>query len=194
MDLQELDRLLDGFYSGKSSPEEEERLIDILFSEHIPEKYAPDRSIFQVIRNGRMIPEPSEDLDSRLRKRLDLEERNVIWRSRSRRLYLAVAVAASLLIAFSSYLIVRSDNKVGLTLAETEMVTQKMFTTINTVSTGFREGKSAISAISHISAAEMYLSAIPGAGAAAMEGLSALDYFNLSLNELIVTGENDKDK
>ena len=190
MNLQELERLLERFYSGKSSPEEEERLTDILCAGDIPEKYLPDRNIFLVIRNSREIPEPLADLDYRLRKRLDLEERNVIRHKRSRKLYLAIAAVASLLIAFSSYLIVRSDNKVSLTLAETEMVTQKAFNTINTVSIGLWGGKSAISGISHIAVAEKHLTEMHEAGTAVKKTLSALDHFNVSLNELIVTDDS----
>lgn len=191
MNLQELERLLERFYLGQSSPGEEERLTDILCREDIPEKYLPDRDIFLVIRNGREIPEPSADLDNHLRERLDLAERNVINRNRSRRFYLAVTAVASLLIAFSSYLILRSYSKSSLTLAETEMVTQRAFNTINTVSVGLREGKSAMSGISHIAVTEKYLSAIPEAGSAARKSLSQLDYFNFSLNELIVEDNSE---
>ncbi|MCA1757453.1 MAG: hypothetical protein LC649_08355 [Bacteroidales bacterium] len=193
MNTKELDRLLDLFYSGNASSVEEKRLSDLLSRDDIPDEYHPDRDFILTIKRGEEIPEPSGDMEFRIRERIGIEERRDIWRTRSKRLYVWVAAAASLLIAFSSYLIVRSGGDSNLTLAETEMVSQRAFSTINAVSAGMSEGKSAILPISHISEAERHLSVMKVAGNSAMDGLSQLNYMKISLDDIINQGD-DKTK
>lgn len=189
----ELERLLELFYSGNSSSEEEGRLTDMIARDDVPEEYHPDRDFILAIKGEDEIPEPSEDMELRIRERIGLEGRKDVWRNRSRKLYISVAAAASLLIAFSSYLIVTSDHE-NLTLAEAELVSQRAFSTINAVSAGLREGKSAISPISHISEAEKHFSEMQVAGNSAMEELSRFNYLKLSLNDIISQGDGVNDK
>jgi hypothetical protein len=194
MNIKELDRLLELFYSGNSSPEEEERLITMLARDDVPGEYYPDRDFILTIKGEDEIPQPSEELEFRIRERIGLEERRDVWRNRSKRLYIWIAAAASLLIAFSSYLIVSSDGDSNLTMAEAELVSQRAFSTINAVTSGLKEGKSAIKPISHISEAEKHFSEMQVAGKSAMEELSQFNYLKMSLNDIINQGDDLEEK
>ena len=194
MNRKELERLLELFYAGNSSSEEEGRLINMLARDDVPEEYGPDRDFILTIKGEDDIPQPSEDMEFRIRERIGLEARRDVWRNRSKRLYVWIAAAASLLIAFSSYLIVRSDADSNLTIAEAELVSERAFNTINAVSAGLKEGKVAISPISHISEAEKHFSEMQVAGNSAMEELSRFNYLKLSLNDIINQGEGVKEK
>ena len=105
MNLQELDRLLEKYYSGNSSADEEIRLLDLMASESLPDEYNNDRKLLLGMISNDRIPEPDSGFESRIMSRIDESELKGKIVTIKRRLYSIVAVAASLLIVISSYFI-----------------------------------------------------------------------------------------
>jgi len=109
MNPEELNRLLDKYYSGRSSEEEEKLLCDYFGGDTIHEGYEAEHEIFAYYRSARNVPEPSVDFEARIMAGLDgaeiIEEKFLIRRY----LYPLVGAAASILILFGSYFFLSRD-------------------------------------------------------------------------------------
>ena len=63
--IKEIRKLLDRFYLGETSMEEEKLLLDYFSSPSIPEELMPDRDLFRALGNARdSVPVP-EDLNQK---------------------------------------------------------------------------------------------------------------------------------
>jgi hypothetical protein len=103
MNTKELNRLLERYYSGESTVDEELILRDFFSGEDIPEGYEAEREIFAYYASAAEMPEPSADLEERIIAAAETEIR-VRRPSVSRFLYPAIGIAASILVAAGAYL------------------------------------------------------------------------------------------
>ena len=111
MNEEELKRLIEKYYNGESTEEEESSLRDYFRKNNIPEGYEAEKVIFGYFDESTEVPEPSIDFEARILAGIDASESK--RRSRTMKKYLLpiLSAAAGLLILGGSYFyfIVRAE-------------------------------------------------------------------------------------
>jgi hypothetical protein len=103
MNADRLNRLLDKYYSGGSSSEEELELFKYFSGDNIPEGFEAEREIFGYYKEQGSIPEPSKNFEDRILFAIDtsIKKQNSIKYRNS--LVAVLSAAAGLLLLFGSY-------------------------------------------------------------------------------------------
>jgi hypothetical protein len=103
MKKQELDQLLEKYYKGESTEEEESALSDFFCSNEVPEGYETEKAIFGFHKSSLNIPEPSADFGKRIIEGID-----EIEKSRPKKLFRLIipliSAAAGILIIAGTWL------------------------------------------------------------------------------------------
>jgi hypothetical protein len=103
MKEKDLERLIEKYYKGTSTEEEEMRLRGYFRNHEIPGGYEAEKAIFRYYEEEINIPEPSPDFESRIISGIDSSDRSSL-RHRFRRYILpSMSAAASVLILVASY-------------------------------------------------------------------------------------------
>lgn len=103
MNEEELKRLLEKYYKGESTYEEELRLRNFFSGENIPEGYDTERIIFSHYITFADIPAPSHDFESRILAGIATSENAQISVKIRRYILPILSAAAGLLILAGSY-------------------------------------------------------------------------------------------
>ena len=103
MKEEELKRLIEKYYNGETTGEEELALRDFFSKNNVPDGYEAEKEIFSYYDSSQEIPEPSIDFEARILAGIDASERNAVSQ-RIRRYFLPLlSAAAGLLILSGSY-------------------------------------------------------------------------------------------
>jgi hypothetical protein len=103
MKKERLDRLLERYFNGETTGEEE-RELRVFFNENkIPEGYETEKALFSYYFNEAKVPEPASDFESRIMTAIDQSD-EIQSPGKSRRLILTVlSTAAGIIIMAGSY-------------------------------------------------------------------------------------------
>jgi hypothetical protein len=103
MNEEELKRLIEKYYNGESTEEEESSLRDYFRNDNIPEGYEAEKLIFSYYNESDGVPEPSLDFESRILAGIDASEKERGSRKMKKYLLPLLSTAAGLLILAGSY-------------------------------------------------------------------------------------------
>jgi len=103
MNEEELKRLIDKYYNGKSTEEEESTLRDFFRKNNIPEGYEAEKLIFSYYTETAEVPEPSIDFEARILAGIDASEMKRGLGKMKKYLLPLLSAAAGLLILAGSY-------------------------------------------------------------------------------------------
>jgi hypothetical protein len=103
MKEEELKRLVEKYYDGESTAEEEKTLRDFFRNNNVPAGYEAEKEIFGYYAGSEDIPEPSIDFEARILASLDASER-IEGSGKTKRLIISLmSAAAGLLLLAGSY-------------------------------------------------------------------------------------------
>lgn len=193
MNLQELDKLIQKYYQGITSEDEEERLFKVLSTEELPDGYSEDLAMLKVLAgSNKDIPEPDSGFESRIMEAIDRADSDSKVISLKRKIYSAVAVAATLLIMISSFLIVRSNAEPKDTFDDPVLAYNATIEVLSRVSETMNTGSDVISELSVISSTENNLSMLSQPARMISKKMEALKYIEQSMDILdMSSGKND---
>jgi hypothetical protein len=103
MKEEDLKRLVDRYYNGECSDEEERTLRDFFRSSTVPQGYEAEKEIFSYYNESEVIPEPSVDFEARLMAGIDASIIFVESKKKYRNLITIMSAAAGLLLLAGSY-------------------------------------------------------------------------------------------
>ena len=103
MKEEDLKRLIDRYYSGESTEEEEIALRDYFRKENIPEGYEAEKVIFGFYSESEDIPEPSIGFEARILAGIDASDRQSASLKLKKYLLPLISTAAGLLLLAGSY-------------------------------------------------------------------------------------------
>ena len=103
MNAEELNRLIEKYYNGESTEEEERTLRDHFKNNDIPEGYEAEKVIFGYYTAAGEVPEPSEDFEARIMLRIDATDSKSRSRKFRRFILPYLSAAAGLLILAGSW-------------------------------------------------------------------------------------------
>ena len=104
MNTDEVKKLLEKYYEGDSSVDEELILKEFFSRDNMPEELEAEKDIFCYFLQSSGMPLPSEGFKDRIISAVDDEEIQVKYPGRKRILRIVAGIAASLLIIAGSYL------------------------------------------------------------------------------------------
>ena len=99
--IAEIRKLLDRFYTGETTLEEEQILQDYFSSTSIPEELMPDRDLFRTLGTSDSVVVP-EDLNQKILDVIDQQEKKVV-RTRRISVFSLSGLAAGLLVVIALY-------------------------------------------------------------------------------------------
>jgi hypothetical protein len=188
MNLQELDRILEKYYEGSSSEEEERLLFDALKDDNLPDKYIIDRQMAGISSYDSFIPEPDSGFESRIMQAIDDNEQDTRVRSLKRRVYSVVSVAATILIVISSWFILQDKNGMKDSYDDPVLAYNATIGILQQVSSTMNTGNKAIAKLNHIDSARENLKRISEPSRLLTREMEALKYIEKSIS-LLETGK-----
>lgn len=192
MNLQELDKLIQKYYQGISNEDEEERLLKILSSEELPPEYSDDLAMLKLMFEGdEDIPEPDSGFEARIMEAIDKADTGAGIISLKRKIYMAVSVAATLLIVISSYFIVSNNTQPADTFDDPVLAYNATIQVLSRVGETLNTGSDVISELSVISVAEDNLTRISQPARIISNKMESLKYIEKSMDILDMGSVNN---
>lgn len=119
METKYIEILLDKFYAGESTIEEEKQIAEFLFRDNLPEKFLPDRKVFEVL-NENDVELPSDSV-----RKIESLINSFADKTSTRKLkiknikYWSVGIAASLALMFTINMFQKSNQAEETLLVDT---------------------------------------------------------------------------
>ncbi len=185
MNRQELDRLLELYYDGKSSDKEEQDLIAMVRDSNLPEEYYSERDMLLTL-SGKAdeIPEPDNGFESRIMQAIDDSEQSARITSLKRRVYTAVSIAASFLILISSVFILNRNSAPADTFDDPLMAYNATVDLLQQVSSTLNSGSEAIGDLALIAETRDKINMLSAPAIKASKDMESLKYLEKSLSIL----------
>ncbi len=111
MNAKQLNSLLEKYYSGESTEEEESALREYFSGDNIPEGFEAEKEIFSFYKSEADIPGPSFNFGEKIMAGIDASEDRGFTMNYRRYLMPMLGAAASILILAGSYFFLSQNNK-----------------------------------------------------------------------------------
>jgi hypothetical protein len=98
MKKQDLDQLLEKYYKGESTEQDESILSAFFNSNDVPDGYEAEKAIFGFYRSAADMPEPSSDFEKRIIESINETEKRIIFKKLSSTIFPLLSAAAAILI------------------------------------------------------------------------------------------------
>lgn len=108
--IDEIRRILERFYRGETTLDEEKMLHGYFSSTAVPEEFIPDRDLFRSFGTGSESVEVPDDLNQKIIASIDQVERKAV-RTRRISMFSLSGLAAGLLVMIAVYLFYIRDDK-----------------------------------------------------------------------------------
>jgi hypothetical protein len=150
MNSEEIKRLLEKYYDGATSSEEELLLKKFFSGETVPPDLSIDREIFRYYLQMTQIPEPSTDFEERIISVINREDDNIAGFKR-RRLFVTISgIAAALLILAGSYFFFTNRSEPHDTYSDPEVAYAETMKILYNVSAHLNHGTQALGQINSL--------------------------------------------
>jgi hypothetical protein len=144
MKEEELNILLNRYYSGESSAEEERILKEFFQGENVPVEYEAEKEIFYQYSLSVSIPEPSADFEERIIAGIDELEKNRKSLIIRRIVLYSLSTAAGLIIVAGSYFFLNSNREPKDTFSDPKIAYAETMKILMKVSEQLNQGNQAL--------------------------------------------------
>lgn len=183
MNIQEIYTLLDRYYNGESS-DEEERVLRKYFSEGtVPPDLESEKEIFDHFSARGVAPAPSPDFEKRIISEIDKAGRADPAFIIKRRLYTVISSAAAILLLLGSYFILAERSRPSDTFSDPALAYAETIKILYNVSATLNGGIDALEPVIKLeSAAAKSMGTISRSTGMIGSNLRSLDYFQKAIN------------
>jgi hypothetical protein len=150
MNVEELNRLLEKYYKGESTEEEEKTLREYFKENNVTEGYEAEKDIFGYFRTDREVPEPSFDFEARILAGIDASDSKRGSQKIRKYVLLSLSAAAGLLVLAGSYFFLVSRTEPGDTFTNPEIAYAETMKILIDVSSQLNHGAQALEPVSKI--------------------------------------------
>ncbi len=150
MNEEELNRLIEKYYKGNSTEEEEDVLREYFRRSDVPEGYEAEKAIFSFYTESADFVEPSADFEARIIGEIDAAERKTGSNGIKRYLPL-MSAAAGLLILVGSYFFFTSKTESSDTYKDPQIAYAETIKILRDVSVKLNRGSQALEPVGKIS-------------------------------------------
>lgn len=145
MRKEEIEILLNRYYEGTSTPEEEAVLKTYFTSPDVPEGYEAEKAIFNYFNTD--VPEPSADFAQHISKGID----DVSKRRVRKIIYSVSAAAAMIILLISLVFVINSLNKTKDTFDDPQIAYAETMKILYSISAQLNKGREALEPVSKMS-------------------------------------------
>lgn len=179
----EIRKMLERFYRGETSLEEERMLLDYFTSTTVPEELIPDKELFQSFDDGADSVEVPPDLNQKILASIDQAERKET-RTRRISLFSLSGLAAGLLVMIAVYLFyIRTDRSPFI-------ASNQMVDTYEDPMMAYEEAKKALTYVSDkLNTGTSELEQVKQVSKVATDPLKSLSKINKGSKELSLLGQ-----
>ncbi len=190
MKKEEIDILLNRYYEGLSTDEEERTLKDFFSGNDLPEGYETEKALFKYFFHSANIPSPSADFEERIISSLD-DTAPAIRKSYRKILITVSGIAAGMIILIGSWFIFSSQGSED-TFNDPEIAYAETLKILYGVSTKLNEGASALEPVSGLNPGEIKgLDVLSRSAETIEKNLGSLGYFDKVIS---ITNLSDEKK
>ncbi len=150
MNSEEIKLLLERYYEGDSTNEEEQLLKDFFSQADIPEDLYCERDIFRYYLQSVVIPEPASDLENRIISALDSLDQKSESLKRRRIFGILTGIAAGILILTGTYFIFVQKSEPRDTYSDPEIAYAETMRILYDVSGRLNHGTKALEQIGEL--------------------------------------------
>ena len=186
-----LNELLEKYYAGSSSADEERMMRELLAYEDLPQEFYDDRMLIAGLFGSEEIPEPSSDLNDRVMSAIDESEQNINIVSGQRRLFSIISAAATVVIIIGLWFLLGDKNRFRDTYSDPQLAYNETVEILNRVSTNLNKGRDQLEELSLINRTKSRLNIIPESRDAVADELKALKYIDNSIQMLGLDQNNN---
>jgi len=152
MNEDELNRLLEKYYNGDSTEEEEKVLRDYFKENSIPEGYEAEKVIFGYYSSSADVPEPSSGFEARILAGIDAADSKGENNKFRKHILPYLSIAAGLLILTGSYFFFVQRSEPGDTFTDPEIAYAETMKILLDVSSKLNHGANALQPVGKINA------------------------------------------
>ena len=183
MKEEDLKRLIDRYYSGESTEEEEIALRDYFRKENIPEGYEAEKVIFGFYSEYEDIPEPSIGFEARILAGIDASDRQSASLKLKKYLLPLISTAAGLLLLAGSYFFFVSRDEPRDTFKDPAMAYAETIKILSEVSLQLNRGAQVLEPIGKMNeVTKKSFETINKSTRMVQKNLKSLDYLKNSYN------------
>jgi hypothetical protein len=191
----ELNRLLEKYYNGESTEEEERTLKDFFTNSDSLKGYETEKKIFGFFNEESNIPELSPDFEKKLLGEIDSYERTTKLFTKKRFIYSVFSAAAALLFAVSSYFFLFNKEKNVDTYSDPKIAYNETVRILFTISSQLNRGNKALKPIGKMhTISDNCIKTINKPTAIAEKKLKNLNHLQDALNLVKASNEETKSK
>lgn len=181
--LDEIRRMLDRFYQGQTTLEEEKILEEYFSSTTVPEEFIPDKDLFQSFKEGDNSVFVPTDLNQKIVASIDQVERKAT-RTRRISVFSLSGLAAGLIIMIAVYLFYIRTDRPSL------LATNQMVDTYEDPMDAYEEAKRTLAYVStKLNSGTSELEHVRKVSKTAADPLKSLSKINKGSKELILLGK-----
>lgn len=190
MKKEELDILIEKYYSGTATEEEEMLLRTFFLSAEVPPGYETEADIFRYMKETSSVPEPSADLDSRIIFALGKSRNNNKFTLVRKKYYTLSGIAAGILIIIASWFFLERINEPSDTFDDPELAYAAAINILYEVSGRMNQGLQTIEPVTRMKAGQLskigeFEKTVDLAG----RELRSLDHLNRVIEMTVNSGE-----
>jgi hypothetical protein len=184
MNAPEISRLLEKYYNGQSSEEEELILRDYFQGENIPDEYSAEKEIFQHYNQPVIYTEPSEGFAQKIISAIDSEEaKEKSFRFTRRGIMTFSGIAAGLLMMVGAYFFFNAYNEPKDTFASPDIAYAEAVKILYEVSSQINHGTDQLNNIRKMDdVTAKSFAALNRSTAIIDKNLKNLNYFEQAIN------------
>jgi hypothetical protein len=150
MKKEDLNILLNKYYNGDSSEEEERLLKEFFQGDNVPVEFETEKEIFRIYSNEGDIPEPSAGFEDRIIAGIDDSEKNSKSSQLRRFIMYSLSTAAGLIIVAGSYFYLNSSREPVDTFSDPKIAYAETMKILLNVSTRLNEGNKVLEPLGKI--------------------------------------------
>jgi hypothetical protein len=183
MKTTEIRRLLEKYYNGQSSEEEELQLRSYFEAENIPAGYEAEKAMFRFFSENASVPLPSSEFENNIISAVDAAEKKIFIPVYKSRILVYSGIAACLLLLFGSYIFFIYNKRPRDTFSDPEIAYAETVKILFGVSSTFNHGTRQLDRVRKLEdAAVRGFAAINNSSRIIDNNLKNLDYFQQAIN------------
>ncbi|MGD0341320.1 MAG: hypothetical protein ABSA76_06405 [Bacteroidales bacterium] len=174
-----LKKLLEKYYNGDTSLEEEQSLKEYFSGKDIMPGYEAEKEIFRLFSSSGEVPAAGDELETRIKNAIDHLEESHPVRTPSIRRYAFASLAAGLLILAASYFMLRHHAEPKDTFSDPRLAYAETMKILNEVSLKLNKGTDALEPVRKIArAAQSGLGTVSKSASVITENLKPIRMIN----------------
>jgi hypothetical protein len=195
MKEEELKRLIERYYSGESTEEEERSLRDYFRRNDVPKGYEAEKTIFGFYDESETVPEPSIDFEARILAGIDASEKQRGTHNVKRYLIPVLSAAAGLLLLAGSYFFIINRTKSGDTFSDPAIAYAETLKILRDVSSRMNHGAQALEPVGKINeVSKKGFETINKSARIVEKNLKSLNYLQKSNNNKLLPADKNTNK